>query len=374
MGRERRAFGAMRKLPSGRYQASYTGPDTRRYNAPMTFQSKLDAEAWLTDVRRALERDEWAPDWGKRASANTTFGGYAEAWLKHQTTLKPRTREHYGKLLARLILPTFGSTPLKQITPALVRAWHAEMGEDTPTQRAHAYSLLRNILGQAVRDREIDTNPCHLRGAGNSKRRHKIETATPEQLAALLEALPSKYRAMVLLATWCGLRWGELIELRRKDIRLDLPLGHGVVTVRRAVVRTGGQFVVGTPKSDAGIRDVAIPPHLLPPIDDHLHRYVAPAPNDLLFPASEAGRHLATSTFVRSWYPAREAAGRPDLRFHDLRHTGAVLAATAGATIAELMARLGHSTAGAAMRYQHAAQDRDRLLASKLSELNSPRF
>jgi integrase len=69
------------------------------------------------------------------------------------------------------------------------------------------------------------------------------------------------------------------------------------------------------------------------------------------------------------YYPARKAAGRPDLRFHDLRHTGAVLAAATGATLAELMARLGHSTAGAALRYQHAAADRDKVIAAALSDL-----
>ena len=79
--------------------------------------------------------------------------------------------------------------------------------------------------------------------------------------------------------------------------------------------------------------------------------------------------HLAPATLYRVYYPAREAPGRPDLRFHDLRHTGAVLAAATGATLAELMARLDHSTAGAAPRYQHAAEDRDKAIASALSEL-----
>jgi integrase len=77
----------------------------------------------------------------------------------------------------------------------------------------------------------------------------------------------------------------------------------------------------------------------------------------------------APSTLYRVFYPAREAAARPDLRFHDLRHTGAVLAASTGATLAESMARLGHSTPGAAMRYQHAAQDRDKVIAAALSKL-----
>ena len=89
----------------------------------------------------------------------------------------------------------------------------------------------------------------------------------------------------------------------------------------------------------------------------------------MLFPAADGTSNLATTTFYRHFYRARDAAGRPDLRFHDLRHTGAVLAAATGATLAELMARLGHSTPGAALRYQHAAQGRDAEIARALSAL-----
>jgi len=113
---------------------------------------------------------------------------------------------------------------------------------------------------------------------------------------------------------------------------------------------------------------VNIPPHLLPLVREHIANHAEPGRNGLLFPAANGG-HLAPSTLYRVYYPAREAAGRPDLRFHDLRHTGATLAAATGATLAELMARLGHSTPGAAMRYQHAAQDRDKVIAEALSEL-----
>ena len=130
-----------------------------------------------------------------------------------------------------------------------------------------------------------------------------------------------------------------------------------------------GVFIVGTPKSDAGVRDVAIPPHLLPMITEHLSHNITGGRDGLLFPARDGTSHLAPSTLYKVFYPAREKAGRPDLRFHDLRHTGAVLAASTGATLAELMARLGHSTAGAAMRYQHAAQDRDQVIAAALSKL-----
>ena len=152
----------------------------------------------------------------------------------------------------------------------------------------------------------------------------------------------------------------------------DLP--HGSVgatgTADPAVVRADGLYIVGLPKTDAGIRDVAIPPHLLPEVRAHLEDHTGPGRDALLFPAAAKGdRHMAPSTLYKVYYPARNAAGRPDLRWHDLRHTGATLAAQTGATIAELMGRLGHTTPGAAMRYQHAAADRDTEIARRLSEL-----
>jgi hypothetical protein len=102
----------------------------------------------------------------------------------------------------------------------------------------------------------------------------------------------------------------------------------------------------------------------------HLAGNITGGRDGLLFPAAgDPTKHLAPATLYRVFYKAREVAGRPDLRFHDLRHTGAVLAASTGATLAELMSRLGHSTAGAAMRYQHAAEDRDKVIAAALSDL-----
>ncbi len=171
---------------------------------------------------------------------------------------------------------------------------------------------------------------------------------------------------MTLLAAWCGLRFGELTELRRKDV----DLANGIVKVRRGVTRVGGECVVGTPKSDAGIRDVSVPPHLLPMLTDHLDGNLSKSREGLLFPlAGDPTKHLAPASLYRVFYPAREAAGRPDLRWHDLRHTGAVLAAQTGATLAELMDRLGHSTPQAALRYQHAAKGRDAQIAAALSRI-----
>ncbi|MFI9534985.1 tyrosine-type recombinase/integrase [Nocardia fusca] len=365
----KRQFGSIRRLPSGRYQARYTGPDTREHKAPRTFAAKIDAEAWLADRRREIDRGLWSTH---ADAPKIDLRTYADQWLAHRT-LKPRTRQHYRQLLDAHILPALGHLPLATITPADVRTWHATTLTGKPTMRAHAYSLLRTIFNTAVAEELADANPCRIHSAGSAKRVHRIRPATVAELETITQAMPERYRAMILLASWCALRFGELTELRRRDIQFgteevdgEPPSRWAEIRVRRAVVRVGGEFVVGTPKSDAGIRDVHVPPHLVPMLEDHLADFVAAQPDSLLFPAVGGG-HLLATTLYNWYYPARNAAGRTDLRFHDLRHSGAVLAASTGATLAELMARLGHSTPAMAMKYQHAAAGRDRAIARLLS-------
>lgn len=244
--------------------------------------------------------------------------------------------------------------------------WYDRTAVDTPTYRAKAYSLLRTILHGAVDDGHLALNPARIRGAGQTERRHIVRPATLDELDALTQAMPPRYRLLIQLAAWCALRFGELTELRRADVDTK----EGVLRVRRAVSMVDGKFMVDTPKSAAGVRDVAIPPHLLPLVREHLLAHTAQGLDGLLFPArNDPAAHLRQSSLTRVYYPARVKAGRPDLRFHDLRHTGAVYAAQAGATMAELMGRLGHSTSQAAMRYQHAALGRDAVIASRLSDL-----
>jgi integrase len=368
----KRYFGSVRQLRSGRYQARYTGPDGITYSAktpegkPLTFDTQGDAEAWLTLRHSEVLRGAWLPPAEPKA-APIVFGTYAPAWLAGRD-LADRTVDHYEQLLRDHIIPTFGKVPVASITPAAVREWHAALKATTgPTQRAHAYGLLRTIMNTAVADDLIPANPCRVRGAGQSKRAKKIRPASLPELEALVKALPQRYRLMALFAAWCALRFGELAELRRGDVDVK----NKVLHVRRGVVLTKRKGkLVKDPKSDAGKRPVNIPPHLMPLVKAHLRDDVAMGRDALLFPsASDPTEQMAPSTLYRVYYPAREAAGRPDLRFHDLRHTGAVLAAATGATLAELMARLGHSTAGAALRYQHAAEDRDKAIAEALSKL-----
>jgi integrase len=364
MPSKRRAAGSgtTRQLASGRWQARFRGPDGVMRPAPSTFDTRLDAAAWLKAQAANVDRGTWAPPEPAAATRRgRTVREYADTWLASRE-LKPRTRLLYRDLLDQLILPGLGDAPLDRVTPTTVRNWHATLDPRTPTRRAHAYGLLRSIYTTAVSDDLVPSNPCRMRGAGTAKTVHRPRVASLGELEVMVEAMPDRYRPMVLLAAWCGLRFGELAELRRGDVDLDA----GVLRVQRGVTRGGGEVFIGDPKSEAGRRPVTVPPHLVPLLDEHLRRHVGADPGALLFPARHGG-NLSPSALYRAWYPAREAAGRPDLRFHDLRHTGATLAAATGATLADLMQRLGHSTPAAALRYQHAAADRDRAIAEALS-------
>lgn len=364
-----RGFGYIRKLPSGRFQASYVGPDLARHTGATTFDAKQDAEAWLAGEHKLIATDTWTSPAMRRNAAlhpviALTFGLFAEEWLAHRT-LKPRTRSHYSAILERHILPVLGPIELEALTPAIVRAWYAATAAGSPTLRAHTYALVRTILNGAVAERLIPVNPCTTRGAGNAKRASKTEPATLEELATIVQSIPQRYKPMVLLAAWCALRFGELTELRGHDVDTKA----GVIRIRRGVVWVDGADVVQTPKSGAGVRDVNIPPHLLPLVREHILA-IGAGRSGLLFPAAgDANGHMRPATLYKVYHRARGAAGRDDLRFHDLRHTGAVLAASTGATLAELMARLGHSTPAAAMRYQHAARGRDAEIAAALSRM-----
>jgi integrase len=362
--RQTGTFGSVDKLAKG-FRARYYGPDGRRYNAPTLFLTKREARAWLALRHAEIIRKAWEPpEAHQNKPTRTTFAEYAQQWLAGRD-LKDRTREHYRRLLDQHLLEApFASLPLSSVTSDDVRGWYARWGTKTPTLRAHCYGLLRTIMATALSDGKIKVTPCVIRGAGNTKRVKKIRPATLDELEIITAAMPEQYQAMTLLASWCALRFGELTELRRMDVDLH----DEVIRVRRAVVRTDDGFKQTTPKSDAGIRDVAIPPHLLPALEDHLAKHVGKTRDSLLFPAMRGG-YMAEGTLFRHFCKAREAASRPDLRFHDLRHSGAVLAAATGATLAELMARLGHSSPAAAMRYQHAAQGRDREIAALLSKL-----
>ncbi|WP_426515104.1 tyrosine-type recombinase/integrase [Diaminobutyricibacter sp. McL0618] len=363
-------------------QASYTGLDGKRYNAPHTFDNRTDARGWLSIQQAALTQGEWSPveaarSAGRSKARTDSLGEFAQEWLRtrvnrHGEGLRPRTRVEYERLLSGALSPLTGER-LAMITPEAVRAWYSsQMEGGNKTQTARAYGLLKSILATAVQDGRIVTNPCMIRGAQNASTGKKVEPPTSAELQKILDTITPRYKAAVLLAAWAATRFGELTELRRKDIKIvksGRDVDAIVVDVARAVTHTTGVgFTVGPTKSAAGVRSIALPPHIHADILVHLRDNVGDFPDSLLFPASDGSTHLAESTFVKHWYPARAAAKRSDMPFHALRHYGATRFAQTGATLKEIQERLGHSTVSAAMRYQHSA-GRDIELAKRMSAL-----
>ncbi len=190
----RRSFGATRRLPSGRWQASYLGPDGVRRVAPQTFPEAADANAWLSIIDASIAGGEWrAPELSKE-----TFGSYGRRWLTERLDLRPSTQELYGTLWRRWLEPTFGEVPMGALSPESWRAWYLRQMAENPgsTQPGKAYRLARAMLNTAVEDGLLRTNPCKVKGAG-AEHAEERPVAMPGQVAKLAEAVhPST-------APWC---------------------------------------------------------------------------------------------------------------------------------------------------------------------------
>ncbi|TDD69280.1 site-specific integrase [Jiangella aurantiaca] len=357
----RRRFGRVRKLPSGRFQARYHGPDGIDRPAPYTFATKTDANMWLADKELEIRRGDWLDP----AGASVPLREFAAGWIVERPNLRPRTVELYEGLLRLHIAPQLGALGLGDVTPARVRSWRKERLDDGvgPVTVAKAYRLLKTVMATAVEDGLIRRNPCQIKGAGTEASPER-RTATLAEVFAIADAIQPRYRVLVLLAAFGTLRWGELMGLRRLDVDLD----ERTVRVERAVQQVKGKQIVSTPKTAAGRRVIAIPEVIVPELRSHLAEFAEPGPDGRVFIGPKGATPTRTN-FHTVWRQAATAAGVPELHFHDLRHTGATLAATTGASLRELMERLGHASPRAAMIYQHATRERDHALAAALDAL-----
>ena len=363
----RRTFGTIRRLPSGRWRARFTDHNGRQKAAPQTFTTKAEAGRWLSRTQSEMERGQFVdPKVGKELLSD-----YAALWLSTRLVrgrpLSPRTLELYRWQLRKHILPTLGKTQLRHLGTTEVRGWFARInGPDGPGQptAAKCYRLLRAIMQTATEDGRVAKNPCSIRSAG---REESVERPmiTLEQLDAITAAVGERWRSLIDMAAWCGLRFGELAALRKSRIDLDT---ETVMVAESVSVLAGGVRHVGPPKSDAGRRAVAIPPHIVPALRHHLERFSEASPDGLVFVGPKGGALSSANFGADVWRPAVTSVGLRGFTFHGLRGVSATLAARQGATTKELMRRLGHATPDMAMRYQRADVERDRALARAMSD------
>jgi integrase len=353
-----------RRLSSGRtsYDVRLRAPDGHQYTK--SFRTRKEAEAYIVQERAAQIQGTWVDP----AAGKVQLDVYSSTWLAQRPALRPRTIELYEYLLRRFVLPELGPKSLDKITPMMIRAWHARLRTEhgvSATTAAKAYRLLRSLLTTALDDELIGRNPCILRGAGveRSAERPVISVA---EVATLSDVIDPRYRALVLLATWAGLRFGEAAALRRGDIEL----ASGTVRIERQLQELkSGERQEGPPKTEAGKRVVSLPPHVLPELERHLKVNVDTGTSSLVFTSPDGTYLRRSNSNRRVWQPACKEMGLHGFHFHDLRHTGSTFAASTGASTKELMARMGHSSPRAALIYQHATRDRDQALADALSKL-----
>jgi integrase len=364
MAAKRRRFGYVRKLPSGRYQASYLDPEGVRRAAAETFSSQRAASQWLSERETDLLRGEWRnPD-----DQREDLAAYGERWIKERSGLRPRTVDLYRWLFGKYIKPKIGKVSVGEIDAARVRTWRAGLLAEgvSGTMAAKAYRLLRAILMTAVDDGIIARNPCRIRGAGSEQAAER-QPLTVDQVFRLATAMPARYSALILVATFGSLRWGEVTALRRCDVDTSTR----VIRIRAAFVeRSTGELLRTLPKSRASVRAVTLPRPVRPLLAVHLASYSGELPESLVFTGDKGGP-LRRSNFNRQvkWPATVESIGAPGAHFHDLRHTGNHLAAQTGASLRDLMARMGHDSMRAALIYQHANQTGDQDIADGIEEL-----
>lgn len=395
----KRRFGQVTRMRSGRFQARYSDPTgaTRvtkggrtvpvLHTAPRTFMTRRDAEDWLIQQHRLIRSGEWRSPAQQAAEAealetsrrNRTFETYARAWLDGRHDLRATTRQSYETSLQRHLIPAFGDQPIDQITVMDVRAWFATYGKRTPAARAHAYQVLGAIMRQAKEDELIPRSPVRVKAGGKAKVSREPQVLSRSELIALADAMPPQHKALTLIAGMCGLRFGEVVALRLKDVDLETRQLH----VNRAAYRADGKKGTGPPKTAAGKRSVTMPASVASALAQHLKEYPVTSRESLVFPGRDGKLLAHTSLYGRTartekrgrraytksaygFFAAREAIGRPDLHWHDLRRTAATLGAQAGATVREMQHRLGHATGDMALYYQSATVERDRAIADAL--------
>lgn len=359
MARARRSFGYLRKLPSGRWQASYLDPsNNNRINAPTTFTTKGDGDTWLSIQRAALETGRW-----RGSDDRITVGEYAEQWFGTYSVgarTYYRTRGTYD----RAIRPTFGSLPMSSVTVSMVRQWVASFPKNQPWARVEPYKLLGRLYRDAISDGIVSASPVNVAGATKAPPHRKGHALTAAEVESLAAKMPKQRRLAVQLAAYCALRPGEVLALRARNIDQKRHVLHVQET---ASTVSPGVKQIGPPKTPASARTVNYPAELHDAMSQQLREYATPGPRGHLFPSpQDADRPVTIAAFRGNMRTAAQAANLEDVKPHDLRHTGLTLAAGTGATVSELMARAGHTSPTVAMRYQHSAQQRDRVIADAL--------
>jgi len=302
--------------------------------------------------------------WVDPAAGRLTLAEWAATYLATVTNLRPTTFATYQRDLDRYVLPHFGHLPLARIRPLDIRTWLAdELATGiAPTSVHRHFCTLRRLLRVAVETDLLVKSPCAgIKAPPVEPQEMRFLTAT--DVHRLAEEMHPHFRILVYTAAYAGLRWGELIGLKRARVE---PVAR-TLTVLEQLVEVKGAFLWQPPKTRAGRRRITIPAFLADMLAEQLAHRAGTGPSGLVFP-NTAGNPIATSSFnTAHWTPAKHRAGLAGVRFHDLRHTAVALAIAQGAHPKAIQAWLGHSSVQVSLdRYGHLFPELDAAIAEGL--------
>jgi integrase len=356
----RRTAGSVRRLPSGRWQARIRDPRTNRLESLGSFAAKADADRAVAIAITDGLRGQWAsPALGRRQLSD-----WVDEWWATTTDLAPTTRVRDEWLLRGHILPAFGSAAIADIGQLNVRSWVADLTAAglAPNTVHKAYQVLSKALAAAVDAGLLAITPC--RNVPLPKVQHKeMRFLSPADLAQLAAVINPRYRALVLVGGYGGLRIGEMAGLRRG--RVDVLRSR--VDVVEKMVEVRGQLMAGGPKTRAGRRQVPLPRPVADELARHLERFVAPEPDALVFAGPDGGALRARQWRARHWAPAIVEARLAPLRPHDLRHTAVALWIAQGGSPKQIATWAGHTSVSVVLdRYGHLFPGHEQTVMERL--------
>lgn len=339
---------SIRKRDDGKYRARYRDGGGREH--ARHFARKVDAQRWLDEVTASVVTGAYVdPKAGK-----VTFRDYAESWRSKQMH-RAGTMEHVERSLRLHVYPRIGDKPLSNVLPSDVQSLVKAMSLDlSPATVGVIYRHTSAIFKAAVADRRIQASPC-VKVRLPKTSRPPVEPLATEVVVALTDAVPPRYRAMVVLAAGTGMRQGEVfgltvdrVDFLRRTVRVD----------RQLVGLSGRTPDFGPPKTEASLRTIPLPTVVVESLAAHLLEYPAGV-DGLIFTGSE-GQRLRRSAFGNVWRKATLEAAIPGVTFHALRHYYASLLIRHGESVKTVQARLGHASAAETLdTYSHLWPDSD---------------